>query len=211
MVTGTATARTWKLESRGHFGLCREYDENLRSFPELRDMTTEWPLARHFKNFSKPKWQQVAPVEHIDVLKDMYEFQRKEWPDYQEEVNEWVRAGEVRLEKTVLDFDASGKKSVVYRYKHPAELISQNDRARVPVQAYWYMFYAADADAPVEAYRRYATWFSFGDSFLYKGRFYLIRSLPDLTIYEPRYVASVNELAMTPVCVFRLSRARSDQ
>ena len=213
---GGAIARTLKLESGERYALCREYDANLRSFPKLTDTTTEWPLNPSFRNFAKPDWQRVDPAQHIDVIRNIYIFhddplerlsddeEEQYWQTDKEEVMEWINDGEVRLEKAVLDFDAKGKESIAYRYRHPATLFSQKTRTGVPVKAYWYIFYSADTNKPIEVYRRYATWFAFGDSFLFKGRFYLIRPFPRLVIFEPRYVASVDGLAMTPVCQFRL-------
>ncbi len=49
--------------------LCKAYEANLNAFPEVKaPFVCARPIYPGFKDFSKPKWKELDPVEHIDLL-----------------------------------------------------------------------------------------------------------------------------------------------
>src|ERR1700691_5731288 len=57
----------FKLDQGQHYSLCREFDANLKLFPQLNQQTMEWPIDPKFKDFRKPVWQKIDALQNMDV------------------------------------------------------------------------------------------------------------------------------------------------
>jgi hypothetical protein len=219
-IIDSAAAGTYKLVKGQRFALCREYDANLKSFSELTATTTEWPLNPRFKNSSKLHWEPVDAMKNMEVIKTIYSFQTdpterktaaqlaEAWHKDEIKVTQWVRSGEATLERTEVTLD--GTKLIVYRYKHPTEVWGR-ELGTLFKPAYWYIFYDPSTNNPLPSYRFIAgSQFQEADSFLYEGRFYMIKHYTgETTIEEPGYRRG--EFGIVPVCEFKYSESGDAQ
>jgi hypothetical protein len=205
----------FKLDRGQRYSLCREFDANLKLFPQLNQQTMEWPIDPKFKDFRKPVWQKINALQNMDVIQQIYIYYNNPkahpdaevWPVAEPQVREWIVSGDATLETTSVDFDGSGHKSIAYRFYHPMKqvwLSPTGENHMWDVHAYWYIFYSRD-DGPISGYRvPISTLFVYADSFLFKGRFFLISwSGPGPTIWELRSVRNFQDhLAPYGICDF---------
>jgi hypothetical protein len=198
LIIGSAAAGTYKLVKGQRLALCREYDSNLKSFPELTATTTEWPLNPRFKNFSQLHWAPVNATKNMEVIKAIYSFQTdptesktaeqlaEAWHQDEIKVTQWARSGEATLDRA--EVTLNGTKLIVYRYKHPTEVWGGKLGTLIK-PAYWFIFYDLGTNNPLPSYRFNAgAQFQEADSFVYKGRFYMVSHYTgEITIIEPSY------------------------
>ena len=214
MVAGTAQADTFNLSHGRRYELCRAYEQNLKSFPDLSSTTHIWPLDSKLSEFRHPEWKSVDALEHLDIVRTMYlwsadpQSKRDDvaaedvWKEKAGAVLQGIKSGSVRLDRTRVDFGNDGHLDTVYRYYHPLYAGAPKDR-----YGYWYLFFRDGSDEPSSAFRKYSGDMRLYDSFLFRGRFYLMRwDILGLNIIEPRSVRAGAGIALIPVCIFGVSK-----
>jgi hypothetical protein len=215
-----AYAGSFTLIEGKQYELCREYAKNLAAFPDLSDKTYEWPLDPKLKDFAKPRWEAVDVQQHMDIVKTLYiwsyrgyegRFDPEQiWQSKSAEVLADIARDTVRLEMAKIDFNHTGSADIVYRYYHELPARDKANSSGTQAQGYWYT-YRSSLDARLsDQFRTYESFDSFFDSFLFKGRFYLIdlgtygRDLATtLTIREPTADVKRVEAFLNPVCRYR--------
>jgi hypothetical protein len=193
-----------------HFALCHAYAKNLRSFSDLSRNTHEWPLDPALKEFRKPGWRRVDPRQHIAIIKTMYIWHidphegldytavEARWKEEEPKVLALIDQDSVRLEMAHVDFDADGTMDRAYRYYHPIQSFTNG---APPIYGYSYLYFQDEDKEPAAAWRLRAA--PAYDSFLFRGRFYLIAWSPlGLTILEPKLTS--HGIALPSVCSFNL-------
>jgi RNAse (barnase) inhibitor barstar len=211
-----AEAQSFELASGGRFKLCHAYERNLDSLGDVSRQTYEWPLNPNLKDFRKPRWRVVDPLQNIEVIKKMYLWRDSEhiglaaataankWAQEEPKILDLVRQGLVRLETTRVDFDNDGHLDRVYRYFHPILFRGHTEDEPPEFFGWWYIYFNDRNPAVSNSFINY---FSEGvyDSFYFKGRFYLIGWLVSpLVIFEPHAVS--DGLAFEQVCAFDYTR-----
>jgi hypothetical protein len=204
-----ARAGTFELDYGHQFKLCHAYEQNLKSFPNLGRLDHEWPLNPALQEFRKPRWRSVDARADLEIIKTMFlwrtdPYERIEamkaeakWQEELPRTLELIENRQVRLETTRVDFDADGKSDRVYRYYHPIQSFSGG---APPLYGYSYTYFPSDGQYPEQSWRIYSK--DYYDSFLYRGRFYLIGWSPlGLTIEEPN--AGSQGISLTGVCIFK--------
>jgi hypothetical protein len=214
-----AFAGKFTLFEGKQYELCRAYAKNLAAFPNLSDETYEWPLDPKLRDFTKPRWEALDVEQHIDIVKTLYVWSYRGyeghpdpeqiWQSRSSEVRGDIARHAVRLEIAKTDFNHTGSTDLVYRYYHE---LPARDKANAATQkqGYWYI-YKSGTDSRISDHFLTGEFFDqFFDSFLFKGRFYLIdlgTFGPDLattlTIYEPTANVERLEAFLKPVCRYR--------
>lgn len=196
--------------------LCRTFHKNLAEFPNLSESTHEWPLAPKLSKLKKPMWESVNIREHLDIVKTLYEwnydsadpkFGEEAWEHASRLLPEEISNGWARLDIAHLDFDNAGSVETIYRYFHRMPDDERSVYAgEQPTEGYWYIYFDPKDNVAPKAFRLASDRTFFYDSFLYEGRFYLIRwdDPPKLTIFEPVRNRSLSDMGLLPVCSFRL-------
>ena len=134
LFSNAAYSGTFKLNSGKQFELCRAYEKNLASFPDVALETTEWPLNPALKEFRKPRWRTIDAHQNLPVIKTIYMWQRDpadrldpqtaeaRWQEEAPQVLNLIDKNLVRLDVAHVDFDADGRADTVYRYYHQLNL-----------------------------------------------------------------------------------------
>jgi hypothetical protein len=208
---GPAYASTFALIHGRQFELCRGYEQNLKSYATPSRLDHEWPLDPALKEFRKPQWQSVDARENLEIVKTIFLWRTdpnkrdggaKAEAKWQEELPRTltlIENKQVRLDLARVDFDADGKADRVYRYYHPIKFLSSG---APPEYGYSYIYFPDDSQYPEESWRMDAG--NLYDSFLYRGRFYLLGWFsPGLTIWEPK--GGSQGVALIGVCVFKFN------
>ena len=207
-------ADTFTLRKGERYALCREYEENLNSFPDLPASTNVWPLNPKLADFRKPRWVPVELNQNLSIIRTMYLWNldpqhgldssaaERAWKEKENVLRRQIAGGSVRLDRARIDFDGNGRVGTVYRFYHPLYEGAPENR-----YGYWYLFFDNGADKPLAAFRRYSGELKLYDSFLFRGRFYLVRwDVLGLNVLEPRSIPEEHELALVPVCILQPSK-----
>jgi hypothetical protein len=216
LCSASALAGSFQLVSGKRFDLCRAYDKNLRSFPDLTSQTYEWPLNPKLKSFAKPRWNAVDARENLSVIKKLYLWAmdpygsldaataESRWQQKLPDILQMIDKGMVRLEITRLDFDNAGRPDRVYRYYHPIRFDKSKSGPPHAVYGYWYVFFDDRDPAVSDDFRSSSGEGRLYDSFFFRGRFYLIGWFGGgLAIFEPQAVPEESGILIRPVCSFR--------
>jgi hypothetical protein len=208
----SAYAGTLKLGYGRQFQLCRAYEQNLRSFPDLNLLDREWPVDPALKEFRKPQWRSVDARKDLDIIKTIFVWQtdpnqqlgaakaEAKWQEELPQVLDLMEHRRIRLDRARVDFDADGEVDRVYRYYHPTKFFASG---APPLYGYSYIYFPSDSQYPAESWRIYSG--HLYDSFLFRGRFYLIGWLPlGLTIQEPK--AGTQGINLADVCIFKFQQ-----
>jgi hypothetical protein len=226
--SGSAHSRTFELIYGKQFALCRAFQNNLAAFPDLSEKTYEWPLDPKLTDFKKPRWRPVDIRQRMDMIRMLHEwnynplgdvgedaparekFANSSWERDSHLIPDAIAKGLARLEGTRLDFDHDGTVDTVYRYFHQIpEVLRPQVATRGPTEGYWYVYLDDGADKAFKPFQEYSRWDVLYDSFLYRGRFYLIAwQYGQLRISEPHKFlhgtkASDADFALIEVCRFR--------
>ncbi|MHB1140885.1 MAG: hypothetical protein ACYC1T_03890 [Sulfuricaulis sp.] len=167
--------------------LCKAYEANLNSFSEVKEpFACERPINQKFADFSKPKWKEIDPKHHLELLLEIerikYRSYTRPYPfdgvGYRKGIQENVRLGLIRLKLAELDIVPSPESAThmpdgipekVLRIERGDPKCDPSDdkwRRSPPVREY---FIVNDDLTKVEEFRAAAkTW----DVFLYKGKVY---------------------------------------
>lgn len=210
----SARADTFTISYGKRYDLCRAYEQNLRSFPELSSTTHVWPLDRQLTEFRQPHWQSVDPRDHLEVIQTIYLWSedpqakwdgsaaKNAWNAKEKSVLDQIKSGLVQLDRARIDFNNDGRLDTVYRYYHPLYAGAPKER-----YGYWYLFFDDSTNTPATVFRKYSGDMRLYNSFLFRGRFYLIRwDVLGLNVLEPQSVRKGADLAITPVCIFNVTK-----
>jgi hypothetical protein len=211
-------AGSFELIKGKRYELCRSYDKNLKSFPDLSDKTEEWPLDPKLKDFSKPNWTRVDIQQHKDVVKTLYiwsndpnvlsngnpqaeEAGERFWQQQSKVVTEQIDAGVVRLERAQFDFDGDGYVDTVYRYYHPLQFVYRNLTKQAA--GYWYIYYSGRNPRISGYFRPLINDAVLFDSFFFKQCFHLITWFGDQLFIEQPTSLNPNGMFVQTICEFR--------
>ncbi len=198
--------------------LCRAYEANLNAFPEVREpFVCERPIHPGFKDFSKPKWQELDPVEYIDLLVKMARAKYDQLPRLNPFNEKAVRKGiswrialgHIRLKLAELDIaPATGSDSrVPDGIPEKVLRVERGDPDCDPADDTWRRdpphreYYIANDDlTEVELFEKIIPM----DVFLYKGKVYFdsFDQVSGIHRYEI-YVYMPYGRRATPICRYR--------
>lgn len=164
----SAQAVRYELKEGGQYALCNAYKKNLERFSADLPMVCERRLDPDLKDFSKPQWNELEPLEHMDVLKEIWRVQiKKQLPRMQKKIPDitwektwgsemWgknggenryraaIKAGELTLSVAQIDLLYDGKLDTVYRFsEHQCD--DEKQLAGVAVNPYTYRYFVVDS------------------------------------------------------------------
>jgi hypothetical protein len=210
----SASAASFALLRGGRYELCREFAENIKTFPAMSKTTEQWPLDPKLKDLTKPKWEVIDVREHLDVMKKLFlwnwgpgrqvgsDTSEEIWERHSREVYEGLANGTARLERARYDFDNDGHLDTVYRFYYQLPVNLRNSWRTRQIGGYWYIYFSDHDQEIAEHFKPYSAFDQFYDSFFLKGRSYLIGWLDFLSIHELTTIPAQHELVFTEVCRF---------
>jgi len=123
-----ATAGEYLLVLGKGVKVCEAYLRNLNSFPDDPPMVCERKVNPKFPEFSKPTWQSLNALKHLDLIEQIERWKLYETgfddPKRREELLTLIKArienGTVQLAVTELDIEQNGTitKETVLRYEN---------------------------------------------------------------------------------------------
>lgn len=167
--------------------LCKAYEGNLNSFPEIREpFACERPLNPELKAFSKPEWKELDASKYVELLVEIervkYRQYTRAYPfdelGYRKGIQENIRQGRIRLKVAELDIVPSpssdnrgpdGISEKVLRVERGDPKCDPTDdkwRRSPPVKEYFIV------DNELTKVENFSTLMQTMDIFLYKGKVY---------------------------------------
>jgi len=167
--------------------LCRAYEANLNSFPEIKEpFACERPINPKLKDFSRPKWKVLDPSKHVELLVEIERVKHRRYTrpypfdeaGYRKGIQENIRQGHIRLKLAELDITPSPDSATSKPDGVPEKVlrIERGDPKCDPADDTWRRF------PPVREYyivnddltkvEEFSTLAQTMDVFLYKGHVY---------------------------------------
>lgn len=186
---------------------CKAYEANLNSFPQVKEpFVCERPINLKISDFSKPEWENLDPIKHIDLLLNIERlqypyrykpelFDAKTEQTFREAIKTQISQGRIRLKLARLDIVAAdagggtrpdGVPELVLRVESGDPVCDPADdtwRRFPPVRDYFIVNEAlTDIRVFADLVRKL-------DVFLYKGKVYFdsfhATSTPDSDFQDP--------------------------
>lgn len=115
LIADVATAGDYVLMVGKGIEVCEAYLKNLNSFPDDPPMVCERKVNPKFTGFSKPVWQPLDALEHLDLLE---QIERQKLSYIEEDIRnreklivwfkEHIVSGRIRLALTNIDIEQNG-------------------------------------------------------------------------------------------------------
>lgn len=126
LIADLASAGDYKIVFGWTFEVCQAYLKNLNSFPDEPPMVCERKLNPQLADFTKPQWQPLDAMKHLDLVKQidrtMFRVTAEEFARNLEKwtalFTEHIKKGRIRLSIIQLDLDQDGSADTVLRYDY---------------------------------------------------------------------------------------------
>ena len=189
LMADLATAGEYVLVLGKGIEVCEAYLKNLNSFPDDPPMVCERKVNPKFPEFSKPVWQPLDALKHLDLIEQIERWKPYETgfedPKRREEILARIKARieneKVQLAVTDLDIEQNGTttKETVLRYEFAnCDPANESNFAGLPGRAF-YVLNPEKTQIDVEKSKSF--YFALrADVFLFKDRVYLTRWAGDL-------------------------------
>ena len=198
-------ATEYKLVDGAQFKLCKDYSAALNQLSELPPMACERRFVPDLKQFRKPDWEELDPMQYIALYREMLEIipgsradLETKWEERKAQFISRIEKGDVQLSRTHIDIDHDGRRDTVYRFaQRPCDPDNSIDQ-RIPST---YQYYVA-ANGASTLSKKYFLLAEGGQTlFFYDGRVYVDRfeSKPSFgkTVRQHRANIYVNEWGST--------------
>ncbi len=215
--SGPASAVELKIAKGARYQICREFTENLRSFPTLfKEPPIEVPIDPRFKDFRKITWEALDPKEHEDVLREVTirnkdrlnrktkEVQDAIWQEVKPDVLARAQKGDIGLGRTRMDLNHDGVAETVYRYGYNKWPSAYPE----PRLVYAWTYHVLERDQPKASRDLRVHSGSPYDAFYHRGRVYLASPGFNFgfSVIEPTDVRIVGGLNMRHVCEIEVTK-----
>lgn len=189
LIADVATAGDYVLMLGKGIEVCEAYLKNLNSFPDDPPMVCERKVNPKFTGFSKPVWQPLDALEHLDLLE---QIQRQKLSHIEEEYvrnrekliawfKEHIVSGRIRLALADIDIEQNGttaKETVLQHEYADCDPANESNFAGLSGRAF-YVLNPEKTQIDVEKSKSF--YFALrADVFLFKDRVYLTRWAGDL-------------------------------
>ncbi|SPP63019.1 hypothetical protein [Nitrospira lenta] len=126
LIADVATAGEYVLVLGKGIEVCEAFLKNLNSFPGDPPMVCERKVNPKFPEFSKPTWQPLDALKHLDLIEQIERWKPYETgfedPNRREEIltriKERIANGDIRLATIELDIEQDGVSETVLKYEY---------------------------------------------------------------------------------------------
>ena len=182
LIADVATAGNYVLMVGKGIEVCEAYLKNLNSFPDDPPMVCERKVNPKFPEFSKPAWQPLDALEHLDLLE---QIQRQKLSHIEEEYirnrekliawfKEYIVSGRIRLALANIDIERNGTTAneTVLQYEYAdCDPANESNFAGLSGRAFYVL---SPGKIQIEVERSKSVHFyDRADIFLFKDRVYL--------------------------------------
>jgi uncharacterized protein YecT (DUF1311 family) len=200
--------RDWPTVKSGHYPVCVDFLENLNRFCDEPPPTCDREIDPAIKSLSLPKWEELDPKEHLEVIGQMltpnYRL-TKQWRSLRDDVKERVLRGETRFWHALVDLDGDGVDEHVVRFD------SDWHTSIAEARRISHLCVSGDlavVDKEIRGVDVRYEYLGVGAVFIYRHRPYLFKRSylgKDVTfsIYEPFHEPVTGARNANPVCVYR--------
>ncbi len=189
LMADLATAGEYVLVLGKGIEVCEAYLKNLNSFPDDPPMVCERKVNPKFPEFSKPVWQPLDALEHLDLLE---QIERQKLSHIEEEYirnrgkliawfKEHIASGRIRLALANIDLEQNGTtaKETILQYEYAdCDPGNESNFAGLAGRAF-YVLNPEKVQIDVEKSKSFA-FLVRADIFLFKDQVYLTRWAGDL-------------------------------